>query len=423
MALVSLLCLLLILPACSEEAGTPPPAETNYTAENIAAAVIMSQEHMPPLVAVEEDEEFEYYKSLYLGDLSSEAEGGVICFPFGPEASEVTVFLMSSPEAAESAAEPLRQYTVTRAGAFQGYAPQEAELAGEGVVLTRGAFAAVVICEDTEAAEAAFDACFGDDAPEPPELAPLLAVDGSWLIDDPGGDDTDDPGGDNTDEPDDPEGPDVPEGPEGPGGDDPDPAVDVYDHDAVLAAFETGDSSGLSPKNLAILEACRTAIDSVIAEGMTDYEKELAIHNYMINAADYDEAELSHAAAGLIPDPDNDNPYGFLLHGKGICLGYTNTFQLFMDMLGVECLTVHGFAYDWTEDHAWNMVCLDGEWYCVDVTWDDPVSNLDSNDERMFYYTRKYFNVTSEFMRDWDHQWLEEVPEATATKYSWDSMN
>ena len=26
-----------------------------------------------------------------------------------------------------------------------------------------------------------------------------------------------------------------------------------------------------------------------------------------------------------------------------------------------------------TEDHMWNYVKLDGEWYAVDVTWDDPV--------------------------------------------------
>ena len=27
-----------------------------------------------------------------------------------------------------------------------------------------------------------------------------------------------------------------------------------------------------------------------------------------------------------------------------------------------------------TADHAWNQVCLDGEWHCVDVTQDDPTA-------------------------------------------------
>jgi len=64
-------------------------------------------------------------------------------------------------------------------------------------------------------------------------------------------------------------------------------------------------------------------------------------------------------------------PYGPLIQGKGVCLGYAETFRLLMDMAGIECITVTGAAFMSRENHAWNMVKLDGEWYCVDVTWDD----------------------------------------------------
>lgn len=375
--------LLTALSACGAE---EKPTDTNYTAENIAAAVILSQSGFPELTAVRESEEFDYYKTLYLGEFAKNAIGGVICYPFGAEASEVAVFEMDSPESARGAAEPLGEYPASRAGAFQGYAPEEAELARSGITLIRGVFAAVVICRDTKAAEAAFDACFGEDAPEPPELAPLLTENGEWAEDPP---------------------------------DPPEVTEDEYDHDAVLTAWRTGETRSLTPKNLAIYEACSDVIDELISDGMTDYEKELAIHDYLVFHADYDEAELSHGAAGLTPDPDNDNPYGFLINGKGICLGYTLTFQLFMDMLDVECITVRGYAYMRTEDHAWNMVRLDGEWYCVDVTWDDPVFSWDVPETMKLYYARAYFNVTSDYLRDSDHQWDEDVPEATATKYAW----
>ena len=104
--------------------------------------------------------------------------------------------------------------------------------------------------------------------------------------------------------------------------------------------------------------------------------------------------------------------------GYGNCLGYSTTFQLLMDLCDVECITVVGAAFDSMEDHAWNMVRLDGEWYCVDVTWDDPTMG---NGNTNSVVRHRYFNVTSQHMRDTDHQWdYLYVPEATATHYFWD---
>jgi transglutaminase/protease-like cytokinesis protein 3 len=185
-----------------------------------------------------------------------------------------------------------------------------------------------------------------------------------------------------------------------------------------LAAWNGGDSSSLSAKNKKILEACTTVIDTLILEIMTEYEKEMAIHDWMISWADYD-MEAASNAPDARPDPDNDNPYGLLFRKKAICRGYTVTFQLFMDMIGIECITVEGTSRDGGEPHAWNMVRLDGEWYCVDVTWDDPVGSgrVDAAT------SHRYFNVTSQHLRDRDHQWDESLaPEATATKYKWQNQ-
>ncbi len=48
-----------------------------------------------------------------------------------------------------------------------------------------------------------------------------------------------------------------------------------------------------------------------------------------------------------------------MIAGKGICSGYASTFQLFMDLLGIEYVTVNGTSHNGTADHAWNMVRLD----------------------------------------------------------------
>ena len=93
-----------------------------------------------------------------------------------------------------------------------------------------------------------------------------------------------------------------------------------------------------------------------------------------------------------------------------VCLGYATTFQLLMDMAGVECITVVGASSSSQEDHGWNMVRLNGNWYCVDVTWDA--------NRREYGYSRgresdwNYFNVTSDYMAG-EHQWdYANVPEA-----------
>jgi transglutaminase/protease-like cytokinesis protein 3 len=57
------------------------------------------------------------------------------------------------------------------------------------------------------------------------------------------------------------------------------------------------------------------------------------------------------------------------------------------------------------------MVRINGEWYCVDVAWDDPVDSAHTP-------SRDYFNATSDFLRGSDHQWDEStVPEATDMTY------
>lgn len=198
-------------------------------------------------------------------------------------------------------------------------------------------------------------------------------------------------------------------------GDGYDLSKDKYSRRAVIRAWKSGDSTALTYKNRMIYDACADVIGKVIKNGMTDYAKELAIHDWIVEWANYDEEAASNAPDAQ-PDPDNDNPYGLLINHKAICKGFTYTFQLFMDMLNIECITVEGNAWRGTEPHAWNMVLLDDDWYCVDVTWDDPISSSNVD----IYMHHKYFNVTSEFLRQHDHQWDESTaPEATSTAYSW----
>ena len=440
------LVLLLSLAACGgegEKSGTGESVSTDYSARELAAALILSQTDRPDFYYVTEDDSvFSAYAVLYLGEeLADEVRSGVICYPMGPFASEVAVFELGTRNA-KNAPEPMADYLTTRVAAFFGYAPEEAALAEAGQVRVLGRYAVLFILEDRDAADEALDKAFSKDPPTPPDLSDCAAP----LSD------LEEP----DDEPDDPTEPAPTEpAPTEPASTEPEdtrpmdiepartepprtepvdtepveteppqtePAPtepDEYDHDKVLAALQgTLDPASLRPKNRAVYDAVRRIFVEILTPDMTDYDKELAVNDYLVFHAEYDPAELTTGPIG-VPDPDHDSPYGLLVKGVGICLGYATTFQLMMDALDIRCLTVHGFAYG-TDEHAWNLVELEGDWYAVDVTWNDPVFTGWQPDlvERL-YYAHRYFNVTDDYLRETEHRWTQNVPEAKGTKYAY----
>ena len=144
----------------------------------------------------------------------------------------------------------------------------------------------------------------------------------------------------------------------------------IYDTTAVLDAYRSGDPSPLSEMDKVIYDGAISAIAEFYRDDMTEAEIVTAAHDWIVENITYDEAALL-----AIPKktPDTENPYGVFTIRQGICMGYTTTFQLFMDMLGVNSQIVRGTASDgliW-EEHAWNLVEIDGKYYHVDTTWDD----------------------------------------------------
>jgi transglutaminase/protease-like cytokinesis protein 3 len=131
-------------------------------------------------------------------------------------------------------------------------------------------------------------------------------------------------------------------------------------------------------------------MDSVIQPGMTDYQKELQLHDYLVNHCTY-----SFGSA------DNDNEYrayGALVEGQAVCNGYAESMALLLSCAGVNNQVVTGWGDN--DLHAWNLVEIDGDWYHLDATWDDPVG-----DEEVLSHA--YFNVTDEIMEQ-RHVWQEE---------------
>ncbi len=89
----------------------------------------------------------------------------------------------------------------------------------------------------------------------------------------------------------------------------------------------------------------------------SDYEKEKYVHDKLA-------AQVSYGAEA----PMNQSAYSALVNGKTVCAGYTRAFQYLMQQLGIPCYYCRGYS---GENHAWNIVELYGDYYNVDLTWDD----------------------------------------------------
>lgn len=413
--LLPMLMLYLILAACGGGGGAEITPAADVTAAQAAQAVWNSQPDREGLEALEGDG-----LSGHLADFCGleDWEEGAVYAASGVDAREITVVLLPDEDAAQAAGERLEVYRQTRQGDFFGYAPEEAERLDKAAVLTAGRFAALLVCEDMDAARSAFEAALAGE----PVFAPVHTQ-------------TPDPAPSPSEPPEPTRTLPEPASPPSPSPDpEPTPAgvlnpdldvsgfvpyvqpnasvMELYDTSAIQRAWESGDDSGLSDKDREILERCREVLGEVLTEGMSAYEMELAVHDWLVEWGSYDRT--------VYDNPNHSgrtgyrNPWGMLVGGYGNCLGYSSTFQLLMDLSGVECITVVGAAFGSREDHAWNMVKLDGEWYCVDVTWDDPTGAARNGRHH------RYFNVTSAYLRETDHQWdYRNVPEATAAAYAW----
>lgn len=127
-------------------------------------------------------------------------------------------------------------------------------------------------------------------------------------------------------------------------------------------------------------------IDSLLTEDMSDLQKTLAVHDYLVYTFEYDYDNL---LSGRVPQ-DSYFCAGMLMNGRGVCNAYTLTYQYFMERAGIEC----HYTASSSMNHAWNIIKIDGQYYHVDCTWDDPVR------DRLGLVSHNHFLVSDEEMRN-----------------------
>lgn len=136
----------------------------------------------------------------------------------------------------------------------------------------------------------------------------------------------------------------------------------------------------------ALEDACQKVVSSLTDSG-NQWQTELEIHDYIIDNCSYkfDDREAVYSTA-----------YGALVNGLAACEGYSKAAKMLFDAVGIESAVVSGESTDFegvTGNHMWNAVKINGDFYYLDCTWDDPVST--TGESVKTYY---YFNVSSEML-------------------------
>lgn len=185
-----------------------------------------------------------------------------------------------------------------------------------------------------------------------------------------------------------------------------------YSSDGILKFNYNFDAEDIISMREQLNEKADEIISAIIKPGMSDYQKELAIHDYIVRNARYDR---DNYYKGTIPKLDY-TAYGILVDGVGVCEGYAKAMTLLSSKAGIESIIVTGEAFSneqngSAENHAWNIVKIDGHYYQVDTTWDDyDYGNTVDYD---------YFNITDSQMAI-DHTWdRSKYPQCTSTEESY----
>lgn len=175
----------------------------------------------------------------------------------------------------------------------------------------------------------------------------------------------------------------------------------------ISDAYKSGNTSNLSDKDKETLSMAKSVLDEIIADGMSDYEKELAVYKWMTTNIGFDSDSMT-----VIPEDESkpvDNPNGVLKNHEAVCVGYATTFRLFMQMLGIDCMVVH----DSYLSHSWDLVKLDGQWYHTDI-----YSDVGSGEGNF-----SHFNLNDETMMNQQEWNLDFFPAADGYKYNYAYVN
>lgn len=143
----------------------------------------------------------------------------------------------------------------------------------------------------------------------------------------------------------------------------------------------------------------------------SDVEKALYIHDYLASRYEYDTRDPQSDT-----DPCRYDAYSLIVEGRAVCEGYALAYLHFMKQLGIPCRTVPSDAMR----HMWNQIRLEGMWYHVDVTWDDPLEDMPGRAEHK-YFLKSDSAWNASYV--WDNTLSESCEDTSWDSFFWENSS
>ncbi|MCR4688356.1 MAG: hypothetical protein K5745_02285 [Saccharofermentans sp.] len=176
----------------------------------------------------------------------------------------------------------------------------------------------------------------------------------------------------------------------------------------VLDYYDSGASTAAGRKQMTTEFV--NAADVIVNNAMllsSPLSREVYIHNALGSCVSYEDNYYDQSA------------YSALVEGESVCAGYSKAFQYLLQRCGIPCYYAYGIGYSGSSggNHAWNIVSVNSNYYNVDATWDDTLS------ESRGYQVYRYLNLPdstfgSDHVRDSDCAGLPSCTDSSiASKY------
>ena len=107
----------------------------------------------------------------------------------------------------------------------------------------------------------------------------------------------------------------------------------------------------------------------------SEYSRVRAVYEYLKNTVRYD-----RTAAKSVSNKLKSSAYAAIVQHTAACRGYSAAAYRLLRECGIAARVVTGAVTlpdGSTENHSWNIVCIDGSWYNMDITWDDQLESED----------------------------------------------
>lgn len=173
----------------------------------------------------------------------------------------------------------------------------------------------------------------------------------------------------------------------------------------VTPTFDSANSTAY-----VIYSKAKSILRDIISDEMSDYEKALSIFDYITVNTNYDYTSYTKAnySASIASYPTKLPCFyleGVFVTGNSVCDGFSKSYSLLCNMLGIDCIRIVGDAVtsNGTGGHAWNKVLIDinpdddipAKYYLVDITWTEIIS---SDAEETL--THGYFGLSDNDVKD-----------------------